>query len=302
MTTTANANAKTDAGTRTRPEVAAFFHESTFTCCYIVSDPASKAAAIIDSALDYDPKSGRTGHAFADRLIEHVQAHGLTVEWVLETHIHADHLSAAPYLKERLGGRIAIGRNIDKVQSTWKTIYNAEPSFRTDGSQFDHLFEDGETFRIGGLEAQAIHTPGHTPADMSYRIGDAVFVGDSLFMPDFGTARCDFPGGSAETLWASIRRLLDLPPETRMFVGHDYAPGGRDYAWETTVAEQRASNKHVHDGVTKENFVRMRTERDRELDMPVLLLPSIQVNMRAGNLPPAEDNGVRYLKIPLDAV
>ena len=264
--------------------------------------PASKAAAIIDSALDYDPKSGRTGHAFADRLIEHVQAKGLTVEWVLETHIHADHLSAAPYLKERLGGRIAIGRNIDKVQSTWKTIYNAEPSFRTDGSQFDHLFEDGETFRIGGLEAQAIHTSGHTPADMSYRIGDAVFVGDSLFMPDFGTARCDFPGGSAETLWASIRRLLDLPPETRMFVGHDYAPGGRDYAWETTVAEQRASNKHVHDGVTKEDFVRMRTERDRELDMPVLLLPSIQVNMRAGDLPPAEDNGVRYLKIPLDAV
>jgi glyoxylase-like metal-dependent hydrolase (beta-lactamase superfamily II) len=288
--------------TRIRPDVTAFFHEPTFTCCYVVSDPESKAAAIIDSALDYDPKSGRTGTEFADRLIAHVREQGLTVEWILETHIHADHLSAAPYLKQHLGGRIAIGRNIDAVQSTWKKIYNAEPSFRTDGSQFDHLFADGETFTLGGMTATAMHTPGHTPADLSYLIGDAVFVGDSLFMPDFGSARCDFPGGSAETLWASIRKLLDLPGDTRMFVGHDYAPGGRDYAWETTVAEQREKNKHVHDGVTKDDFVKMRTERDKELAMPVLLLPSIQVNMRAGDLPPAEDNGVRYLKIPLDAV
>ncbi|MEQ8967657.1 MAG: MBL fold metallo-hydrolase [Azospirillaceae bacterium] len=290
------------AETTLRPDVTAFFHEPTFTCTYVVADPTTKKAAVIDSVLDYDPKSGRTGTATAEEVVEHVRARGLTLDWILETHIHADHLSAAPFVKARLGGRCGIGRHIDRVQATWKSIYNAEPAFRTDGSQFDHLFEDGESFKVGSIDAAVLHTPGHTPACLSYRIGDAVFVGDTLFMPDFGTARCDFPGGSARTLYGSIRRLLDLPPETRMFVGHDYAPGGRAYAWETTVAEQHRANIHVHDGVDEAAFVAMREARDATLDMPTLLLPSIQVNMRAGELPPAEDNGVRYLKIPLDAV
>jgi len=285
-----------------RPDVTAFFHEATFTCTYVVADPATKTAAVVDSVLDYDPASGRTGTGTAERVVDYVRSRDLTLDWILETHIHADHLSAAPFVARRLGGRTGIGRHIGRVQSTWKAIYNAEPGFRTDGSQFDHLFEDGERFAVGALEAQALHTPGHTPACLSYRIGDAVFVGDTLFMPDFGTARCDFPGGDARTLYRSIRRLLDLAPATRMFVGHDYAPGGRAYAWETSVAEQRRANVHVHDGVDEDAFVAMREARDATLAMPTLLLPSIQVNMRAGVLPPAEDNGTRYLKIPLDTV
>ncbi len=283
-----------------KPDVAALFDETTNTVTYIVADPATRSAAIVDSVLDFDPKSGRTAKASADRLIETVRARDLRVEWLLETHVHADHLSAAPYLKEKLGGRIAIGEHVRVAQKLFKSVFNAEPAFVADGRQFDHLFTDGERFRIGDLEAQAIHTPGHTPADLTYVIGDAALIGDTLFMPDYGTARADFPGGDANVLYRSIRRILDLPPETRLFTGHDYAPNGRRYAWESTVAEQRASNVHVHDGVTEEEFVAMRTARDAKLDMPKLILPSVQVNMRAGHLPPPEDNGVRYLKIPID--
>lgn len=283
-----------------KADVAALFDEVTSTVSYIVVDPSTRCAAIIDSVLDFDPKSGRTATASADRVIEAVRKRDLKIEWLLETHAHADHLSAAPYLKEKLGGRIAIGEYIRQVQKVFKAVFNAEPSFVADGRQFDHLFADGERFRIGELEAQVLHTPGHTPADLTYLIGDAAFIGDTLFMPDYGTARADFPGGDARALYRSIRRVLSLPPETRLFTGHDYAPGGRRPAWESTVAEQRASNVHVHDGVSEEEFVALRTARDAQLDMPKLILPSIQVNMRAGVLPPPEDNGVRYLKIPLD--
>jgi glyoxylase-like metal-dependent hydrolase (beta-lactamase superfamily II) len=287
----------------TKPEVIPFFDEATNTVSYVVVDPATKAAALVDSVLDFDPKSGRTSTASADRLIVAVRERGLTVEWILETHIHADHLSAAPYLKETVGGRIGIGEHIREVQKVFRTLFNMEPAFVTDGRQFDHLFADGERFRIGGLEAQAIHTPGHTPADMTYVVGDAAFVGDTLFQPDYGTARCDFPGGNAHALYHSIRRILDLAPETRLFTGHDYkAPGRDDYAWESTVAEQRTRNVHVRDGVAEDEFVALREARDRTLDMPRLILPSIQVNVRAGRLPPPEDNGKRYLKIPIDAL
>jgi glyoxylase-like metal-dependent hydrolase (beta-lactamase superfamily II) len=282
------------------PDVSAYFDEVTNTISYIVADPATRAAAIVDSVLDYDPKSGRTASASADRLIAAVHERALAVEWILETHVHADHLSAAPYLKARLGGRIGIGEHIRQVQKVFKTLFNAESGFDTDGRQFDHLFADGERFRIGGLEAEVLHTPGHTPADITYVIGDAAFIGDTLFMPDYGTARADFPGGDAHALYRSVRRILTLPPRTRLFTGHDYAPGGRSHAWESTVAEQRARNVHVHDGITEDEFVAMRTARDATLDMPRLILPSVQVNMRAGNLPPPEDNGVRYLKIPID--
>ena len=286
-----------------QPKVDAFFDPATFTYSYVVSDPTTKHCAIIDSVLDYDPASGRTSFASADRLIAHVHEHKLTVDWLLETHVHADHLSAAPYLKRELGGKLGIGANITVVQNTFGKLFNAGCEFATDGSQFDHLFADGDTFTIGSIKAHALHTPGHTPACMTYVIGDAGFVGDTLFMPDYGTARCDFPGGSAHTLYQSIRKLFSLPGETRLFMCHDYkAPGRDDYRFETTVAEERAHNVHVHEGISEEDFVAMRSKRDATLGMPTLILPSVQVNMRAGQLPPAEENGTRYMKIPLDVL
>jgi glyoxylase-like metal-dependent hydrolase (beta-lactamase superfamily II) len=284
------------------PDVVGFFDEDTFTVSYVVSDPATRAAAIIDSVLDFDPASGRTAHRSADRLLAHVAAHDLRVEWILETHVHADHLSAAQYLRGKLPGTLGIGARVDVVQRTFAAIFNTGADFAPDGSQFGRLFHDGETFRIGDLEARVLHTPGHTPACVTYLIGDAAFVGDTLFMPDYGTARCDFPGGDAATLYRSIQRIFALPPETRMFLCHDYKAPGRDqYRWETTVAEQRAKNPHVHDGVTEAAFVAMRTAKDKTLSMPRLILPAVQVNMRAGNLPAPEDNGTRYLKLPIDA-
>ena len=286
-----------------RPQVEAFFDEDTFTVSYVVTDPATRRCAIVDSVLDYDPKAGRTSCASADRIIEYVQNEGLEVEWLLETHVHADHLSAAPYLQEQLGGKLAIGDNIRTVQDTFGKVFNAGTEFARDGSQFDHLFTDGETYQVGEIEARALHTPGHTPACMTHVIGDAGFVGDTIFMPDFGTARCDFPGGDARTLFRSIQKIMALPDDTRLFMCHDYLPDSRsDYAWETTVGEQRKNNIHVHEGVSEEDFVQMRTERDKKLQMPRLILPSVQVNMRAGHMPPAEDNGVSYLKIPLNAL
>lgn len=286
-----------------RPVVKAFFDEATFTVSYVVRDPGSKVCAIIDSVLDYDPASGRTARRSADAVIAYVQAEGLDVAWQLETHAHADHLSAAPYLQEALGGRLAIGEHILRVQEVFGDLFNAGPDFARDGRQFDHLFSDGERIDIGGLEAIALHVPGHTPACMAYVIGDAVFVGDTLFMPDYGTARCDFPGGDAATLYRSIQRLLTLPDQTRVFLCHDYKAPDRDvYAWETTIGEQRRGNIHVHQGIDEAQFVALRQARDRTLDMPRLILPSVQVNMRGGRLPEPEDNGVRYLKIPLNAV
>ncbi len=284
------------------PSVKTFFDESTFTATHVVWDPRTRRAAIVDSVKDYDPHSGRSSTDSADAVIAFVQEQDLGVDWILETHVHADHLTAAPYLKEKLGGRIGIGSRIDVVQGVFKKVFNAEDGFRTDGRQFDHLFEDGETFAIGGLEATVIHTPGHTPACVTYVVGDAAFVGDTLFMPDFGTARCDFPGGDARQLFKSIRKILSLPPETRLFLCHDYAPNGRGYQWETSVAAERAQNIHVRNGITEDDFVAMRSARDKELGMPTLILPSVQVNMRAGELPPAEDNGTHYLKIPVDAL
>ena len=284
------------------PNVKTFFDQATYTATHLVWDPQTRHAAVVDSVKDYDPKSGRTSTASADELIAFVEQEGLTLEWILETHVHADHLTAAPYLKEKLGGRTGIGARIDVVQSVFKQVFNAEEAFATDGRQFDHLFDDGETFHIGELEAKVIHTPGHTPACATYVVGTVAFVGDTLFMPDFGTARCDFPGGDARELYRSIKKILSLPPETRLFLCHDYAPNGRDYQWETTVAAERAENIHVNDSVPEDAFVAMRSERDKQLDMPVLILPSVQVNMRAGDPPPAESNGTRYLKIPLDAL
>ncbi len=284
------------------PSVKTFFDESTYTATHVVWDPRTRRAAIVDSVKDYDPHSGRSSTDSADAVIAFVQEQDLGVDWILETHVHADHLTAAPYLKEKLGGRIGIGSRIDVVQGVFKKVFNAEDGFRTDGRQFDHLFEDGETFAIGGLEATVIHTPGHTPACVTYVVADAAFVGDTLFMPDFGTARCDFPGGDARQLFKSIRKILSLPPETRLFLCHDYAPNGRGYQWETSVAAERAQNIHVRNGITEDDFVAMRSARDKELGMPTLILPSVQVNMRAGELPPAEDNGTHYLKIPVDAL
>lgn len=285
-----------------QPIVQPFFDPATWTVTYVVHQEARSECAIIDSVLDYDPKSGRTSTASVDRVIAFVRERALRVEWILETHAHADHLSAAPYLKRHLGGRIGIGQNIRGVQAAFKQLFNLEPEFQPDGSQFDHLFEDGETFSVGGLTGKAIHVPGHTPADMAYQFEDAVFVGDTLFMPDVGTARCDFPGGNAHELFHSIRKLLDLPGETRLFMCHDYPPEGRGPAWETTVRDERNRNIHVHDGVTEAQFVAMRQARDATLAMPTLILPSVQVNIRAGELPPPEENGVRYLKIPLNAL
>lgn len=283
-------------------QVKAFFDPATWTVSYVVFDAPGGHCALVDSVLDYDPKSGRTRTDSADQLIAFVREQNLMVDWILETHAHADHLSAAPYLRKHLGGKIAIGGKITQVQNVFKGIFHLEPEFATNGSQFDHLFEDGDTFAIGALQAQALSVPGHTPACMAYQVGDAVFVGDTLFMPDVGTARCDFPGGNAHTLYQSVRKLLSLPPETRLFMCHDYPPEGREAQWECTVADQRARNIHVHDGVSEAEFVAMRTKRDAGLAMPVLILPSVQVNIRAGELPPPEANGVSYLKIPLNAL
>jgi glyoxylase-like metal-dependent hydrolase (beta-lactamase superfamily II) len=283
-----------------RPEVTSFFHEQSNTICHLVHAPGSRHCAIIDAALDFDQAAGRTDTELADRIVAHVREHRLTVDWILETHAHADHLSAAPYLKQQLGGKIGIGEHITDVQKLFKTLFNVEKTFNTDGSQFDRLFKEGDRFRIGELEAHVLHTPGHTPACVTYVIDDAAFVGDTLFMPDGGTARADFPGGDAATLYHSIEKILALPPETRLFICHDYGPGGRAIAWETTVAEERAKNVHVHEGVSEPEFVRMRSERDKQLAVPTLLMPSIQVNMRAGELPPPEDNGVSYIKIPIN--
>lgn len=286
-----------------RPTIAGFFDEATFTVSYVVSDPATSRAAVIDSVLDYDAASGRTSFRSADLIADYVAANGLAVDWLIETHAHADHLSAAPYLQQKFGGKLAIGADIVRVQEVFGKLFNAGTEFQRDGSQFDVLFSDGELFNIGSLEAVALHVPGHTPADMAYVIGDAAFIGDTMFMPDYGTARTDFPGGSARDLYRSIRRLLDLPRETRLFMCHDYKAPGRDqYAWETTVALQRDANVHVHDGVTEEEFVEMRTSRDKTLSMPNLIMPSVQVNIRGGRLPEPEDNGVSYIKIPLNAV
>ncbi|MEE4096659.1 MBL fold metallo-hydrolase [Pseudomonas viridiflava] len=286
--------------------VEALFDSHTCTVSYLVMDLPSKQCAIIDSVLDYDPKSGRTHTESADRMIGRVRALQASVQWILETHVHADHLSAAAYLKEHLTGQIAIGRHITQVQETFGALFNAPGDFARDGSQFDVLLDDGATFSIGSLQARALHTPGHTPACMSYLVeigGQTVaFVGDTLFMPDYGTARCDFPGASARTLYRSIRRLLDLPPQTLLFMCHDYLPNGRALKYMTTVAEQRASNIHVRDGIDENAFVSMREARDATLEMPVLMLPSVQVNMRCGHLPEPEDNGVRYLKIPLNSL
>lgn len=279
-----------------------FFDPATWTVTYVVHQEGHPECAIIDSVLDYDPKAGRTSTASADQVIAFVRGKGLRVEWILETHAHADHLSAAHYLRQQLGGRIAIGRHICRVQEVFRRLFNLEQAFQADGSQFDCLLDDNAAFAIGGLPVKAIHVPGHTPADMAYQIGDAVFVGDTLFMPDVGTARCDFPGGDAHQLYRSIRKLLDLPSSTRLFMCHDYPPEGRGPAWESTVGQQRRHNIHVHDGVTEEQFVALRRARDATLAMPVLIMPAVQVNIRAGELPPPEANGVRYLKIPLNAV
>ncbi|QPL40122.1 MBL fold metallo-hydrolase [Erythrobacter sp. A30-3] len=294
---------RAQADKRLRPSIAGFFDEATNTVSYVVHDPKTGEAAIIDSVLDFDAASGRTSNGSADRMIEYVTSNNLKVTWLIETHAHADHISAAPYLRERLGGKLAIGRDIIRVQEVFGKLFNAGTDFERDGSQFDKLFEDGETFRIGELEGIALHVPGHTPADMAFIVGDAAFVGDTIFMPDFGTARADFPGGDAGQLFRSIRRLLSLPDETRLFLCHDYkAPGRDEYAWETTVKQQREENVHVKDGVTEQDFVAMRTDRDKTLSMPKLIMPSVQVNIRGGRLPDPEENGVSYIKIPVNAV
>ena len=286
-----------------RPTIAGFFDEATNTVSYVVHDPETCEAAIIDSVLDYDAAAGRTSNGSADRIVEYVAKQDLAVTWLIETHAHADHISAAPYLQEKLGGKLAIGRDIIRVQDVFGKLFNAGTEFERDGSQFDHLFGDGETFSLGKLEGIALHVPGHTPADMAFIIGDAAFVGDTIFMPDFGTARADFPGGDARELFRSIRRLLSLPEDTRLFLCHDYkAPGRDEYAWETTVGQQRRENVHVKDGVTESEFVEMRTDRDKTLAMPTLIMPSVQVNIRGGRLPEPEDNGVSYIKVPVNAV
>jgi glyoxylase-like metal-dependent hydrolase (beta-lactamase superfamily II) len=285
------------------PHVESFFDEPTNTVSYVVHDPANREAAIIDSVLDFDAAAGRTSHASADSIIAYVKRAELKVAWLLESHAHADHLSAAPYLQEKLGGQIAIGREIIHVQNVFGKIFNEGTDFARDGSEFDRLFEDGDRFSIGNIECVALHVPGHTPADLAYVIGDAVFTGDTLFMPDYGSARADFPGGDSRQLFRSIRRLLRMPAETRLFHCHDYKAVGRDaFAWETTVGAQRVGNVHVHEGVSEDDFVAMRDARDATLPMPKLILPSVQVNMRGGHLPSPESNGTRYLKIPLDAL
>lgn len=286
-----------------KPEVTGFFDDDTNTVSYVVADPATRRCALVDSVLDYDAAAGRTSRRSADRMIAFVREHDLTAEWILETHVHADHLSAAPYLKEQLGGTLAIGWQIRTVQEVFGKVFNAGTAFERDGSQFDRLLSDGDTFMLGDIPCRAIHTPGHTPACMTYVVGDAAFVGDTIFMPDFGTARCDFPGGDARELFRSISRIFELPDETRLFMCHDYKAPGRDtYQWETTVGEERKRNVHVREGTREDDFVEMRTARDATLGMPRLILPSVQVNMRAGRMPPAEDNGTIYLKIPLNTL
>jgi glyoxylase-like metal-dependent hydrolase (beta-lactamase superfamily II) len=291
---------------RSTLQVEGFFDPATWTVSYIVLDQSTQQCALVDSVLDYDPKSGRTSHASADLLIARVRELGATVQWILETHVHADHLSAAPYLKQALGGQLGIGQHITTVQKVFGSLFNAGGDFAQDGRQFDHLFADGETFSIGKLRARAMHTPGHTPACMTYVVNDttqsAAFVGDTLFMPDYGTARCDFPGGDARTLFRSINKVLSLPPETRLYMCHDYQPGGREVQFVSTVAEEREKNVHVRNGISEEEFVAMRHARDATLGMPTLILPSVQINMRAGQLPEPESNGTRYIKIPLNAV
>jgi glyoxylase-like metal-dependent hydrolase (beta-lactamase superfamily II) len=291
---------------RSALQVEGLFDPATWTVSYIVLDKGTKQCALVDSVLDYDSKSGRTSHASADRLIAGVRALGASVQWILETHVHADHLSAAPYLKQELGGQLGIGQHITTVQKVFGSLFNAGPDFAHDGRQFDHLFADGETFAIGSLKARAMHTPGHTPACMTYLVEDATlsaaFVGDTLFMPDYGTARCDFPGGDARTLFRSINKVLSLPPETQLYLCHDYQPGGREVQFVSTVAEERETNVHVRNGISEEEFVAMRHARDATLGMPTLILPAVQVNMRAGQLPEAESNGTRYIKIPLNAI
>ena len=282
------------------PDVEGFFDEGTNSVSYVVSDPATGKAAVIDAVLNYDAAAGRTSHEHADRIISHVRTHSLEVEWVLETHVHADHLSAAPVIREALGGKVGIGHFITEVQSVFGPIFGVERGFPTDGSQFDTLFLDGDKIPLGDIEGRVIHTPGHTPACVTYLFGDAAFVGDTIFMPDYGSARCDFPGGDAATLYRSIQKLFALPPETRLFLCHDYkAPGRDEFVWETTVGEQRQKNVHVHEGVSEDKFVAMRTARDKTLSMPGLILPAVQVNIRGGELPPPEGS-VSYLKIPLN--
>ncbi|WP_324134205.1 MBL fold metallo-hydrolase [Bosea sp. (in: a-proteobacteria)] len=286
----------------TRPEVTAFFDAQTNTVSYVVKDPGSRACAIVDSVMDIDYAAGRIAYHSADEIVAFVREHGLEVEWLIETHVHADHLSAAPYLQGLLGGKIGIGDRITIVQETFGKVFNEGTEFQRDGSQFDRLFAEGDTYMIGGMTAFAMHTPGHTPACITHVIGDAAFVGDTLFMPDGGSARADFPGGDARTLYRSIQRVLALPPQTRLFMCHDYGPNGRDIRWETTVAEQRAHNIHARDGITEDEFVRTREARDKTLDMPRLIIPSLQVNMKAGELPAPDANGKRFLKVPLDVL
>jgi len=285
-----------------KPKVTPFFEEKTNTFSYVVQDPTSTACAIIDSVLDFDMDSGNVDHRSAQEIIRYVEEKKLDVQWIIETHVHADHLSAAPYLKDYLGGKIAIGEHVTTVQETFGTIFNAGPEFKRDGSQFDHLFKDGETYKIGNLEGQAMHTPGHTPACMTHVIGNAAFVGDTLFMPDAGTARADFPGGDAATLYRSIRKILDLPARTKIYMCHDYGAEGRELEYQTTVKDELESNIHVNANIKEQDFVDMREARDRTLAVPHLILPSLQVNMRAGHLPPPEGNGKIFLKIPVDAL
>ncbi|MBJ3775988.1 MBL fold metallo-hydrolase [Acuticoccus mangrovi] len=285
-----------------KPEVRPFFDPATNTISYVVKDPASNACAVVDSVMDIDYAAGRISYESADKIIAYVRERGLTVEWLIETHVHADHLSAAPYIQEKLGGKLGIGRNITIVQDTFGKVFNEGTEFQRDGSQFDRLFDDGDTYTVGGVPCVAMHTPGHTPACMTHVMGDAAFVGDTLFMPDGGSARADFPGGNAETLYDSIQKVLALPDETRLFMCHDYGPNGREIRWETTVAEEKTSNIHVGGGRSKDEFVRFRTERDATLDMPRLIIPSLQVNMRAGELPPPDESGKRFLKVPINTL
>ena len=287
---------------RVQAQIQAFFDKATSTVSYVVYDRPGGRAAVIDPVLDYEPKSGRTGTTSAGQLIAYVQQQSLGVDWILETHAHADHLSSAHYLKEQLGGKLAIGEHIRQVQKNFKALFNLEREFTPDGAQFDHLFSENEEFQIGDLTARALFVPGHTPADMAYQIDDAVFIGDTMFMPDVGTARCDFPGGDAHSMYRSIRTLLSLPAQTRLFMCHDYPPAQRAASWETTVAAQRLANIHVRDGISEQQFVEMRSKRDAGLEMPTLILPAVQVNIRAGEFPPAEDNGLRYLKIPINGL
>ena len=289
------------AGTLRAPQVKSFFDEPTFTVSYVVSDAATKKAAIIDSVWNFDHAAGRTSFESADQIIAYVEAEGLSIEWILETHAHADHLSAAPYLQQKLGGKLAIGREIVTVQGVFGKIFNEGTELARDGSQFDRLLDDGDVLMIGDIPLLALHVPGHTPADMAYVVGDALFTGDTMFMPDYGSARADFPGGDARHLYRSVRRLMVLPDATRVFLCHDYkAPNRDDYVWETTMLAERTGNVHIHEGVTEDQFVEMRTQRDATLSMPKLILPALQVNIRAGHLPEPEDDGVRYLKLPID--